>query len=109
VGFDERLAQRIRRALSDTPGVTERKMFGGIAFMVHGNMCCGIIDDRFIVRVGRDAYEESLTLKHASEMDYAGRPMRGFVYVSPEGTKSASQLRAWVKRGLDFVDTLPAK
>jgi TfoX/Sxy family transcriptional regulator of competence genes len=89
--------------------VTERKMFGGVAFMVRGNMCCGVLDDKLMVRVGPVAYEKALKLTHAREMDFTGKAMRGIVYVVPEGTRTARQLRTWVQRGLEFVGTLPAK
>ena len=84
-------------------------MFGGIAFMVRGNMCCGVIDDRLMVRVGPDAYNKVLRLAHAEPMDFTGKAMRGMVYVSSEGTRTSRQLRTWVQRGLEFVRTLPAK
>ena len=109
MAYDERLAERVRQELSDHRRITEKRMFGGIAFMIRGNMCCGIIDDRLMVRVGPDAYDKALKLAHASVMDYTGRPMRGFVSVSLEGTKTARQLRAWIQRGLDFAESLPAK
>lgn len=94
VAYDEKLTGRVRKTLGDASSVTKRKELGGIAFMVRGNMCCGIIDDRLMVRVGPEAYEKSLTLSHAAAMDYTGKPMRGFVYVSPNGIKDARQLRA---------------
>ena len=107
--YDEKLADRVRRALGRTQSVTEKRMFGGIAFMVRGNMCCGVIEDKLIVRVGPVAYDKAVTLSHAGPMDFTGRAMRGFVYVAPEGTRTTRQLQAWLKRGLDFVETLPAK
>jgi TfoX/Sxy family transcriptional regulator of competence genes len=109
MAYDERLAERVRQELSENRGISERKMFGGIAFMIRGNMCCGVIDDRLMVRVGPDGYDKALKLAHASAMDYTGKPMRGFVYVSPEGTNTARQLRAWLQRGLDFAESLPAR
>jgi TfoX/Sxy family transcriptional regulator of competence genes len=84
-------------------------MFGGIAFMVRGNMCCGVIDDRLMVRVGPDAYDKALKLANAEPMGFTGKAMRGMIYVSPGGTRTARQLRVWVQRGLGFVATLPAK
>ena len=109
MAYDEKLADRLRDAFGRTQSVTERRMFGGIAFMVRGNMCCGVIDDRLMVRVGPEAYEGALKLAHAEPMDFTGRSMRGFVYVAPEGAKTARQIQAWVRRGLEFVQTLPAK
>ena len=109
MAYDENLADRLRGAFGRVQSVTERKMFGGIAFMVRGNLCCGVIDDRLMVRVGPVSYEKMLKLSHAGPMDFTGKSMRGFVYVSPEGVRTAGQLQAWVQRGLDFVQTLPAK
>ena len=109
MGYDEQLAARLRKALGSVRGVTERRMFGGIAFMVRGNMCCGVIDDQLMVRVGPNAHERALRLAHAKAMDFTGRSLRGFVYVTPEGTRTARQLRAWVDRGLRFVVGLAAK
>jgi len=109
VAYDERLAKRVRDALGYTQNVTERKMFGGVGFMVRGNMCCGVLGDTLMVRVGPVAYEKLLKLKHARVEVANMRQMRGFVYVVPEGTGTARQLRTWVQRGLEFVKTLPAK
>jgi TfoX/Sxy family transcriptional regulator of competence genes len=109
MAYDQKLADRVRDALGTTRGVTERKMFGGVAFMVRGNMCCGVIDEKLMVRVGPDAYDGALKLIHARPMDFSGKAMRGFVYVSAEGTKTARQVRTWVGRGLEFVRTLPTK
>ena len=109
MAYDEKLADRVRAAVGGTQSVTERKMFGGVAFMVRGNMCCGVIDDRLMVRVGPAAYDKALTLANAEPMDFTGRAMRGFVYVPPAGTRTTRQLGAWVQRGLDFAQTLPAK
>jgi TfoX/Sxy family transcriptional regulator of competence genes len=109
MAYDERLADRVRKALGDVSDVTERRMFGGIAFMVRGNMCCGIIDDRLMVRVGADAYETALKLTHAGPMDFSGKAMRGFVIVSADGARTTRQVRTWIDRALDFVRTLPAK
>jgi TfoX/Sxy family transcriptional regulator of competence genes len=106
---DEKLAERVRGALGRTQSVTERRMFGGIAFMVRGNMCCGVIDDRLMVRVGPVAYDKVVKLSHAGPMDYTGKSMRGLVYVAPDSVRTVRQLQAWVERGLDFVRTLPAK
>lgn len=109
MGYSEQLADRIRTALRGARAVSERTMFGGLAFMVRGNMCVGVIDDKLMVRVGPDGYERALKLTHARPMDFTGKPMRGFVYVTPEGTRTPRQLRAWVDRGLEFAKTLPRK
>jgi hypothetical protein len=109
VAYDERLAERIRRALAVREGMTEKKMFGGIAFMLNGNMCCGIVGDDLMLRVGPERFEETLARPHARPMDFTGRPMKGMVYVGPEGIQSDAGLAAWLGRGIDFAATLPPK
>ena len=84
-------------------------MFGGLAFMLSGNMLCGIAGDSLMARVGPRRYEEALARPHAREMDFTGRPLRGFVYVAPEGFESDADLAAWVRICEDFVGTLPPK
>jgi TfoX/Sxy family transcriptional regulator of competence genes len=108
MAIDEGLAQRIREALG-TARVTERKMFGGIAFMSRGHMFVGIARGLLMVRIGPAAYEEALRKPHVREMDFTGRPMRGYVYVDPPGFERDDDLASWVKAGLAFVKTLPAK
>lgn len=107
--YDETLAERIRQALAVREGLTEKKMFGGIAFMLRGNMCCGIVRDELMVRVGPERFEETLARPHARPMDFTGRPMKGMVYVGPEGIKSDADLAAWLRRGVEFAATLPPK
>jgi hypothetical protein len=109
MAYDEALAERIRLFLAAQPAVSEWKQFGGIGFMVHGNMACGVIGDRLIVRVGRDRYEETLTLPHVSVFDMTGSPMRGWITVSPEGYASDDDLKIWLDRGVAFAKTLPPK
>jgi hypothetical protein len=84
-------------------------MFGGLAFMVTEHLCCGIVDESFVVRTGSKPYEAALSQPHARPMDFTGRPMRGFVYVAPEGYRSTRGLRAWIQRGLHFVQSQPPK
>ena len=108
MAIDEGLAQRIREALG-TARVTERKMFGGLAFMSRGHMFVGIARGLLMVRIGPAAYEEALRKPHVREMDFTGRPMRGYVYVDPPGFERDEDLASWVKAGLAFVKTLPAK
>lgn len=109
MAYDEDMAYRIRAALANQSGVTEKKMFGGLAFMVNGHMCCGLAKGNLMVRVGPDQYEDSLAQPHAREMDFTGRPMRGLVYVDPHGFQSDKELQSWVQRGLNFVTSLPPK
>jgi TfoX/Sxy family transcriptional regulator of competence genes len=109
MAFDESLAERIRMVLDADPALTERKMFGGLAFLLHGNMSVGIVGDELMVRVGPDAYVGALAHPHAREMDFTGKPMRGYVYVDVDGCAEDDDLAAWIDRGLDFAGSLPPK
>ncbi len=109
MAYDEQLAERVRAVLDGQPGLTERKMFGGLAFMLAGNMCVGVEHDRLMVRLGPDLHEEALTRPHAAPMDFTGRPMKGFVFVAPGGISTPGELREWVDLALRFCRTLPAK
>lgn len=101
--FDERLAGRMRKALARRKDITEKKMFGGLAFLLDGKMCCGIVKDEMIVRVGPDRYEEALARPHARPMDFTGRPMKGFVFVGKAGLESDEILAEWIELGLKYV------
>jgi TfoX/Sxy family transcriptional regulator of competence genes len=109
MGYDEKMAERVRRILSGRRDVVEKKMIGGLSFMVNGSMCCGLTSTAFMVRVGPEAYKRALAQPHARPMDFTGRPLTGFVYVEPEGYQTDAALAKWVQRGIDFVSTLPAK
>ncbi|MSQ14698.1 MAG: TfoX family protein [Dehalococcoidia bacterium] len=109
MAYDEELAQRLREFLEEESGVTEKKMFGGLAFMVSGNMLCGIVGGDLMVRVGPQHYQEALELAHTRPMDFTGRPMKGIVYVDADGCKTDSALRSWINRGLGFAGSLPPK
>jgi TfoX/Sxy family transcriptional regulator of competence genes len=109
MAFDEQLADRIRALTRDRPDIAERKMFGGLAFLVRGHMCCGIVGSDLMVRVGPDAFEDALANAHVRPMDFTGRPSKGMVYVAPAGMRTASALRKWIERGLRFAETLPAR
>ncbi len=109
MAYNEELAARIRTSLEGHPGVTERKMFGGIAFLIHGNMCCGVANDDLMVRVGPGSHEASLALPHARPMDFTGRPMKGFVFVGPGGINDDGALSGWIDRGVTFAQSLPKK
>src|SRR5215831_186013 len=101
MSFDEGLAHRIRDTVS-SEGVAEKKMLGGIAFLLGGHMFCGIAKDDLMVRVGPDRYAEALRQPHARPMDFTGRPMNGYVFVAPPGYESDAALERWVRWGLDF-------
>ena len=100
MAYDEHLAARIREAIGAREGVTAKEMFGGIAFMLHGNMCCGVVKDDLLLRLGPELGEEALREPHTRPMDFTGRPMRGLVYVDRAGTASAPDLERWVERAV---------
>jgi hypothetical protein len=104
MSYDEKLAARIRAVLAERDDVIEKKMFGGLCFMVNGAMCCGLTKSDFMVRVGPEGYDDALAQPHARPMDFTGRPLKGMVYVAPEGLGSSAMLASWVGRGLAFVD-----
>jgi TfoX/Sxy family transcriptional regulator of competence genes len=109
VSYDETLAERIRALLGERADVVEKKMFGGLCFMVGGAMCCGLTETDFVVRVGPDHYDDALAQPHARPMDFTGRPLAGMVYVAPEGLRTRPALAKWVGRGVSFVSSLPPK
>lgn len=109
MAYDQRLADRVRRALAPRTDIEERAMFGGLAFMARGHLCCGLVNDKLMVRVGPDGYTRFLRERGAEPMDFTGRPMRGFLYVNPIVTATSSGLRRWVSRALDFVESRPPK
>lgn len=109
MAFDEGLAERIRSLSATALGMAERKMFGGLAFMIDGNMAYGVIGSELIVRVGPDAFDDALAQPHARVMDFTGRPSRGMVYVADSGIAEDADLVAWLDRGLAFAGSLPPK
>src|SRR5436309_14215260 len=109
MAYDEGLAERIRGILADRHDVSEKKMFGGIAFMVRGHMSVGIVKDDLMVRVGPDMHENLIRQPHARAMDFSGRPMKGFLYVDSAGLEADADLERWVGHGLQYALSLPAK
>jgi len=109
MAYDEGVAERLREAYTDTRDVAEKRMFGGIAFMVGGHMSCGVVNDTLMVRVGPDLYEDALARPHAREMDFTGKSLKGFVYVDPAGFESDAALASWVNLSVGFVSSLPPK
>jgi len=109
MAYDEGLAERVRAVLNRRAGVIERKMFGGLAFMLHGHMFVGILGETLMARVGPERYETALREPHVRQMDFTGRPMRGYVYVAPEGIDGDAELKRWVEACVGFVGTLPEK
>jgi TfoX/Sxy family transcriptional regulator of competence genes len=109
VAFDEGLAHRVREILIEQPGFVEKKMFGGVGFMLHGNMACGVNQENLIVRVGPEQYEAALARPNTRVFDITGRPMTGWVTVEPDGYESDEALTEWVRQGVDFARSLPPK
>ena len=109
MAFDESVAGRVREALAEAPDIVEKRMFGGVAFMLRGNMCCGVIGDRLMLRVRPGGYEAALSRPHAKPMDFTGRPMKGMVYVDPAGFASSGDLKTWIASAMEFSLSLPAK
>jgi hypothetical protein len=109
MAYDEVLASRIRGVLDQQPGLVEKKMFGGVAFLVQGNMACGVHKNMLMARVGPEAYDETIKYRHTRPFDMTGRPMKGWVLVEPGGITSEADLEEWVKVGLNFALTLPPK
>jgi len=108
VAYDEKLADRVRDVLQTEGGVTERKMFGGLAFMVCGHMACGIVGGDLMLRLGADAAERALQRPHVRPMDFTGRPLTGMVFVGPDGLRGTT-LRRWAGKAVSFVESLPPK
>ena len=109
MAYDEGLAQRVREAMAGVPGYVEKRMFGGIGFMLHGNMACGVNGTDLIVRVGPEQYESALAEPHTDVFDMTGRAMKGWVVVTADGYAADKDLRIWVERGAEFALSLPVK
>ena len=110
MAYDEDLAHRVREQLAGESGVTEKAMFGGLAFLLDGNMAVGLSSGgELMVRVGPDGTDAALARAHTRLFDMTGRPMRGWILVAPEGVKTKRQLASWVSQGVQYARTLPAK
>jgi TfoX/Sxy family transcriptional regulator of competence genes len=109
MAFDESLAERIRKRLVRRKNIAEKKMFGGIGFLLNGNMLVGVWKDSLIARIDPDETDEALKEPHAKVFDITGRPMKGWVLVGPEGVENDDQLSEWIQRAVKFSATLPAK
>jgi TfoX/Sxy family transcriptional regulator of competence genes len=109
MAYDEGLAQRVRETLNEPPGLVEKKMFGGVGYMLHGNMACGVYKDKLIVRVGPEGHAGAMSRPHTAPFDITGRAMKGWVMVEAAGYESDDDLKEWVQLGVDFALTLPSK
>ena len=109
MAYDELLASRIRSSLGPLPSLEEKKMFGGVGFLLHGNMACGVHKNNLIVRVGPARYDQALTNPHTRPFDMTGRPMAGWIMVESQGCGTEGDLKEWIEQGIEFVRSLPAK
>ncbi len=109
MAYSEKLAERITKLLSQHKGLVIKKMFGGICFMLNDKMAAGIVENKLMIRCNRDDYPELLKKPHAGEMTFTGKPMKGFLYVSPEGIRTDKQLQKWLDIGVEFVKKAPPK
>ncbi len=106
MAYNEKLAERVRESIKGKRNLTEKKMFGGLAFLLKGKMFCGIVKDDLMVRTGPELYEQALAKPHSRPMDFTGKPMKGFVYVGPQGYKTAKSLSTWISLGMDYASKL---
>lgn len=109
MAYAQQLAHDVRTRIGDHPGLTEREMFGGIAFMIGGNMAVGVTGSELMVRVGKDAHDEAVSRPGARIFDFSARPMRGWIAVEPEGFASDGDLQGWVDQGVAYAESLPPK
>jgi len=109
MAYDEGLAERLRDLFAERPGICERKMFDGLAFMYRGHMLVGILGDSLMARVGPAEYAAAIRHPHIREMDFTGKPMKGYIYVDPAGIESDTDLDKWIGLCLRFNESLPHK
>ena len=109
MAYDEKLADRVRLLLKNRKGFSEKRMFGGLAFMLGDKMCCGVLNDDLVARIGVHDYERALTEPHVRPMDFTGRPIKGYVYVGRDATRIGRALQQWVERAIAFTSSLSGK
>ena len=109
MAYNKILAKRVQGLLHKTSGIVEKQMFGGVGFLIHGNMACGILNDDLIVRIGPAGYDAAIKSPHARKFDVTGRVMKGWVMVSSSGHESDKDLSSWVEKGISFARSLPGK
>ncbi len=109
MAYNQKLAERTRLIMAQTPGLEEKMMFGGVGFLIGGNMACGVSGDDLVVRVGPQDYSQALARPHVKVFAFTGRPMQGWVLVEPAGVASGTDLQAWVEQGTAFATSLPPK
>lgn len=109
MAFDERLAERVRGQLGKRRGLVVKRMFGGLAFLLNGNLCCGVLGQELIVRIDPAQTEQTLKKPHTHVFDMTGRPMKGWIMVRAAGLATESALGKWVQTGASYAASLPAK
>ena len=109
MAYNEKLAERMRKQLAAQGGLVEKRMFGGVAFLLHGNMCCGVHKEALMVRLAPEATDAALRQPHTRVFDLTGRPMKGWILVEPDGLETDGQVRHWIDQAKQFVVTLPKK
>jgi hypothetical protein len=109
MAYDKALSGRIQGIVGRIPGISSKEMFGGMAFMLNGNVACGVIGEYLMVRVGPAGQADALAQEHTRPFDYSGKPMNGWIYVMPGAIRAEAELEKWVQRGLDFAGSLPPK
>lgn len=109
MAYDEELAERIRKLIRRRKGVTERKMFGGIAFMLNGNMCCGVVDRDLVLRLGKEKTAKALNEPHTRPMNFTGKTIKSMIYVMASGIEFDDDLKDWLNRAIAFARTLQQK
>ena len=107
--YNEKLADRIRKVLGKNKNVTEKKMFGGLSFLLNGKMLCGVLKENLVLRISHDEYESAIKKLNVRPMDFTGRPMKGFVYVNQSGSKSDKDLKKWVNLSLNHAKSIAKK
>jgi TfoX/Sxy family transcriptional regulator of competence genes len=107
MAYSEDLVKKVRYLLKESDGLTEKQMFGGLAFMLNGNMACGVVGEELMVRVGPENYQDALGERYTRPMDYTGRPLKGMVYVEEDAIEA--DLDGWVNKGAEFAGSLPPK
>ncbi len=109
MAYDESIATKVRAVLARKRHLEEKKMFGGLCFLYKGHMCFGVVQDKLMIRVGPEKYQEALKETNASPMDFTGKPLKGFIYVSQPGFRLKRSLEAWLTLGVDYAKSLPPK
>lgn len=109
MAYEECVAERVREIVRGRQGITQRKMFGGLAFMSNGHMFIGVLGSTLMARIGTNEYEQALAMPHVREMDFTGKPMRGYVFIEPGGFETDDSLKYWVNKSYGFAASLPPK